>query len=84
MELHTLGVDAGYTQQDVQQLARVLTGVGINAGRPPQLQARVAQLLRARRRVRVQSGAPRLRPKVLLGQTIEGSGFAEVDAGGRR
>ncbi len=26
MELHTLGVDGGYTQQDVQQLARVLTG----------------------------------------------------------
>jgi uncharacterized protein (DUF1800 family) len=30
MELHTLGVDAGYTQQDVQNLARILTGVGIN------------------------------------------------------
>ena len=26
MELHTLGVDAGYTQQDVTELARVLTG----------------------------------------------------------
>jgi uncharacterized protein (DUF1800 family) len=26
MELHTLGVDGGYSQQDVEQLARVLTG----------------------------------------------------------
>jgi uncharacterized protein (DUF1800 family) len=26
MELHTLGVDGGYTQQDVTELARVLTG----------------------------------------------------------
>ncbi|MFL6696181.1 MAG: DUF1800 domain-containing protein, partial [Vitreoscilla sp.] len=26
MELHTLGVDGGYTQQDVTQLARILTG----------------------------------------------------------
>src|SRR5439155_12003753 len=26
MELHTLGVDGGYTQKDVQELARVLTG----------------------------------------------------------
>jgi len=26
MELHTLGVDAGYTQQDVVELARILTG----------------------------------------------------------
>ena len=32
MELHTLGVDAGYTQHDVQELARVLTGVGVNLG----------------------------------------------------
>jgi len=32
MELHTLGVDGGYTQQDVQELARILTGVGVNAG----------------------------------------------------
>ena len=26
LELHTLGVDGGYTQQDVQELAKVLTG----------------------------------------------------------
>ncbi len=26
MELHTLGVDGGYTQKDVQELARILTG----------------------------------------------------------
>lgn len=26
LELHTLGVDGGYTQQDVQELARILTG----------------------------------------------------------
>src|SRR4029077_9511864 len=37
MELHTLGVDAVYTQQDVQQLALVFTGVGINAGPTPRL-----------------------------------------------
>ena len=30
MELHTLGVDGGYAQRDVQELARVLTGLGIN------------------------------------------------------
>ncbi len=29
MELHTLGVDGGYTQQDVENLARILTGWGI-------------------------------------------------------
>ena len=30
MELHTLGVDGGYTQQDVTTLARILTGWGFN------------------------------------------------------
>jgi uncharacterized protein (DUF1800 family) len=33
MELHTLGVDGGYTQQDVQQVARALTGWTIDQPR---------------------------------------------------
>jgi uncharacterized protein (DUF1800 family) len=33
MELHTLGVDAGYTQKDVTELARVLTGWTITTQR---------------------------------------------------
>jgi uncharacterized protein (DUF1800 family) len=32
MELHTLGVDGGYTQQDVINVARILTGWGIQRG----------------------------------------------------
>jgi uncharacterized protein (DUF1800 family) len=32
MELHTLGVDGGYTQQDVTQAARVLTGWTVREG----------------------------------------------------
>lgn len=36
MELHTLGVGSGYSQQDVQELARILTGVGVDlSNRPP-------------------------------------------------
>jgi uncharacterized protein (DUF1800 family) len=36
MELHTLGVGSGYSQQDVQELARILTGVGLDlSNRPP-------------------------------------------------
>jgi len=30
MELHTLGVDGGYTQKDVQEVARCLTGWGLD------------------------------------------------------
>jgi uncharacterized protein (DUF1800 family) len=33
LELHTLGVDGGYTQQDVIEVARALTGWGIEAPR---------------------------------------------------
>jgi uncharacterized protein (DUF1800 family) len=33
MELHTLGVDGGYTQKDVQEVARVLTGWTIDQPR---------------------------------------------------
>src|SRR6201996_1480909 len=36
MELHTLGVGSCYTQNDVQELARILTGMGVNlTGEPP-------------------------------------------------
>lgn len=34
MELHTLGVDGGYTQQDVRELARVLTGWTVDPASP--------------------------------------------------
>ena len=30
MELHTMGVGSGYTQQDVEALAHILTGVGVD------------------------------------------------------
>jgi uncharacterized protein (DUF1800 family) len=79
MELHTLGVGAGYTQNDVQQLARVLTGVGVNAGDPPKLKPEWQRLYR-------HSGAFEFNParhdfgtKTLLGHSIEGGGFSEVE-----
>jgi uncharacterized protein (DUF1800 family) len=46
MELHTLGVDGGYTQKDVIEVARALTGWGI---RPPRQLLRQAQDPRVRR-----------------------------------
>ena len=35
MELHTLGVDGGYTQRDVQEVARALTGWTLDRTRQP-------------------------------------------------
>ena len=65
MELHTLGVDGGYTQRDVQELARVLTGFGVAVpgGAPYRFYPR-----------RHDWG-----DKQLLGSTIRGRGEAELD-----
>ncbi len=79
MELHTLGVGGGYSQQDVQNLARVLTGAGVNVGDAPRLKPEWQALYR-------RSGAFEFNParhdfgaKTLLGHTIRGKGFGEVD-----
>jgi uncharacterized protein (DUF1800 family) len=80
MELHTMGVGSGYTQQDVEELARILTGVGVDANPEnphvsPELEG---QLLR--------EGLFEFNParhdygdKTFLGHVIKGRGFAEVD-----
>lgn len=79
MELHTLGVDGGYSQQDVQQLARVLTGVGINPGPAPHLRREWQGLYLRRGAFEFNPARHDFGPKVLLGQQIDGAGFSEVE-----
>jgi uncharacterized protein (DUF1800 family) len=79
MELHTLGVNAGYTQQDVQQLARVLTGVGINAGNPPKLKPEWQKLYRHDGAFEFNPARHDFGEKTLLDHTVEGRGYAEVE-----
>jgi uncharacterized protein (DUF1800 family) len=77
MELHTLGIDGGYTQADVQALARILTGVGIDlSGRPDGRRGNYfKQGLFAFQPGRHDSGA-----KVFLGRAFPGSpDFSEVE-----
>src|ERR1700736_3879559 len=68
MELHTLGADGGYTQEDVITLARILTGWGVN---PPEARAytEYAAVFEGRRHD--------YSPKVFLGHTLKSSGKAE-------
>lgn len=80
MELHTLGVDEGYTQQDVQQLTLILTGAGVAKNGP---KAAGRRPLNGTGFVR--EGAfvfnPRLHDfsdKRFLGHTIKGSGYEEI------
>jgi uncharacterized protein (DUF1800 family) len=86
MELHTLGVSGGpsgsrYTQQDVQELARILTGVGLNfTDNAPRLPPALKPLYVRRglfefNPARHDSGA-----KTLLGRAIDARGFDEVEA----
>jgi len=80
MELHTMGVGSGYTQGDVEALARILTGVGIDLKpEDPKLKPELQSQL-------VREGAFEFNParhdygdKVFLGHTIKGRGLAEVD-----
>jgi len=78
MELHTLGVDGGYSQQDVQQLARILTGVGINAAAPPHLKPEWQSLYVRRGAFEFNPARHDFAPKVLLGHAIDARGFEEV------
>ena len=80
MELHTMGVGSGYSQKDVQELARILTGVGVSLSPgPPNLKP-------AYRPLYVRAGLFEFNPnrhdfgdKVFLGHRIRGSGFGEVE-----
>jgi uncharacterized protein (DUF1800 family) len=80
MELHTLGVDGGYSQADVQQLARILTGVGINLGDT------MPNVKKDKQEQYVRKGLFEFNPnrhdygdKEFLGQTVKGRGLAEVN-----
>ena len=80
MELHTLGVGSGYTQQDVQQLALILTGAGI----APRAPRRIGRFGRGRPGF-VRDGLFVFNPqqhdfsdKRFLGHDIRGSGYDEI------
>ena len=69
LELHTLGVDGGYTQQDVEALARILTGWSVaRPGEPDPGGFRFRPMVH-------EPGA-----KLLLGRTYSEGGYAEGEA----
>ena len=82
MELHTMGVGSGYTQKDVQELARILTGVGIDT-RPADQTPKIAP---QRAGDLIRQGIFEFNPnrhdygdKIFLGHVIKGRGFGEVE-----
>lgn len=86
MELHTLGVNAGYTQQDVQQLALILTGAGVVPQRGANMYNGLDDGFLRQRPGVVHNGLFVFSPgrhdfsdKQFLGQDIRGSGFSEIE-----
>ncbi len=79
LELHTLGVNGGYSQADVQQLALVLTGVGINAGEAPQLKPELRAFYRRQGAFEFNPARHDFGEKTLFGVRVPGQGFAEVE-----
>lgn len=84
MELHTLGVDGGYTQQDVITLARILTGWGFRRpGQPSQVRVARAALVQQTENVSstdvfyFDSNRHDFSTKVFLGYALKGSGIGE-------
>lgn len=80
MELHTLGVGSGYTQKDVQELARILTGLGVNrGGKPVRAKRGMEGLYRGKGLVLFNPARHDFGDKQFLGTTIKGRGLAEID-----
>lgn len=83
MELHTLGVDGGYKQTDVVELARVLTGLGIvnraAAGNRRALQNLQDSVGRSPTGYVFDSRRHDFGTKNLLGHQIAGRGEAEIE-----
>jgi len=81
MELHTLGVDGGYSQKDVQELARVLTGVGVNLNTGnPTMRKELNRLYVRKGLFEFNPQRHDMAPKTLLGAPVPGEGLGEVDA----
>ncbi len=78
MELHTMGVGSGYTQNDVQELARVLTGLGIRI-RDEKNRSVTRHGVAQEALVEFNSSRHDFGEKLILGQRITGSGAAELD-----
>jgi uncharacterized protein (DUF1800 family) len=70
MELHTLGVEGGYTQQDVTELARMLTGWTFDQER----------LIRHGETFRFDPNRHDRAAKVWLGRSVTATGIAEGEA----
>ena len=81
LELHTLGLDAGYSQRDVQEMARILTGIGVAnlSADPPKVRAVLAGFYRREGLFEFNPNRHDFNDKVLLGRMIVTQGMPEIE-----
>ncbi len=83
LELHTMGVGSGYTQADVQEMARILTGVGVSTqpadAPPPRLRRELQGDYVRAGFFEFNPGRHDYGPKSFLGQPMHRRGMAEVE-----
>lgn len=80
LELHTLGVDGGYSQKDVQELARALTGFGVwNGEDPPRPGAAGSDRWRREGLFEYRPNRHDFGDKTVLGERLKAHGWGEFD-----
>lgn len=80
MELHTVGLGAGYTQTDVTHLAHVLTGLGVNlADRPIRVRLALRDQLWRRGLVIFNPARHDPEPERVMGRVLQGRRLGEIE-----
>lgn len=80
LELHSLGVDGGYSQQDIQEVARVLTGFGLVPIKPRPMSKKWTKLSVRQGGFLFNARGHDFGTKRVLNHTITGTGFTEAKA----
>ena len=81
LELHTMGVSSGYTQKDVEEMARVLTGVGVSISPDkPKLKPDQEALYVRRGLMEFNPARHDFGEKTVLGRKIAGAGLSEFES----
>jgi len=80
LELHTMGVGSGYTQKDVEEMARVLTGVGVSLSPDkPKLKPDQEALYVRRGLMEFNPARHDFGEKTVLGRKISATGLGEFE-----
>jgi uncharacterized protein (DUF1800 family) len=80
LELHTMGVGSGYSQKDVEEMARVLTGVGVSLSPDtPKLKPEQQALYVRRGLMEFNPARHDFGQKTVLGRKIAGTGLPEFE-----